>query len=454
MSYTHSVAADCASYFKQTIARLKRDDLIIAVALLVFFVVSIVSLMVAGATFRNMQFWPSDNMSPDALVGVGAMMLFIPAFAVARFSFGYIVAFFLLSAVLGYVWLSFYSGFDYPHALARWSMFGALVGAATPLLFVNFEISRPAVTEDASRRIALALAAIAVLVLAADASYGLTFGSPLGADRNSVTRPLVLNYLTGIVISGILPYLFAWFASGRQPIAAFLVLVLTAAYYPIAVNKTVLLLPLWLPIVFLLYARLNPRLATILSLLIPMVIGLTQYELVRLYSPNDPYYLFGVFNLRMISVPALAIDHYANFFHDHALTNFCQISLVRALMGCRYGELGPVMAQVYRAGNFNASFLATEGIASVGLQWTPVAALICGTILSIGSLASRHLSPPFIAASSAAAAEVLVNVPLSTAMVSNGLALLFLLWWLTPPTPLVREQPQNGIVASLGLAGD
>jgi len=443
LSYIQSVTAECASYFRQTIARLKRDDLIIAVVLLVFFVVSIVSLMVAGATFRNMQFWRSDNISADALVGVSAMVLFIPALAVARFSFGYIVAFFLLSAVLGYVWLSFYSGFDYPHTLARWSMFAALVGAATPLLFMNFETPRPAVTEDASRRIVLALAATAVLVLAADACYGLSFGSPFGVDRNAVTRPLALNYLTGIVISGVLPYLFAWFASRKQPIAAFLVLVLTAAYYPVAVNKTVLLLPLWLPIVFLIYARLNPRLATILSLLIPMVIGLTQYEFVRLYFPNDPYYLFGVFNLRMISIPALAIDHYANFFHDHALTNFCQISLVRALIGCRYGELGPMMAEVYRAGNFNASFLATEGIASVGLRWTPVAALACGLILSIGSLASRHLSPPFIAASSASAIQVLVNVPLTTAMVSNGLALLFLLWWLTPISSRAPEPPQS-----------
>jgi hypothetical protein len=143
-----------------------------------------------------------------------------------------------------------------------------------------------------------------------------------------------------------------------------------------------------------------------------MIAGLVAFVLI----PDHDYFLFSAINLRFIAVPALALDHYADFFAHRALTHFCQISIVRYELGCRYGELGPTLAAVYRDGNFNASFLATEGIASVGFMWAPVSALVCGLILSIGSLFSRHLSPRFVAVSSAIAVQTIMNVPLTTGL--------------------------------------
>ncbi|KWV50168.1 hypothetical protein AS156_14475 [Bradyrhizobium macuxiense] len=207
-----------------------------------------------------------------------------------------------------------------------------------------------------------------------------------------------------------------------------------------------------IPFLFCLYSYFSPRLATVLALLIPIIIGLAAFAIL---VADKNYFLFSAINLRFIAVPSLALDHYADFFAHRELTHFCQISVVRHLIGCSYGELGPELAAVYRDGNFNASFLATEGIASAGVVFAPVAAFVCGLILSIGSTVSHHLPPRFIAVSSGIAVQTVMNVPLTTGLLSNGIALLFLLWWLTPEwrpalayEPERAAQPVNAVVAA------
>ncbi|MGY4419189.1 putative membrane protein [Bradyrhizobium sp. JR6.1] len=162
--------------------------------------------------------------------------------------------------------------------------------------------------------------------------------------------------------------------------------------------------------------------------------------------------MFSAINLRFLAIPSLALDQYADFFAHRDLTRFCQISIVRQVTTCPYGELGPALGAIYRDGNFNASFLATEGIASVGLALTPVSALVCGLILSVGSMVSRHLSPRFIAVSSGIAVQAIMNVPLTTSLMSNGIALLFLLWWLTPEWRAEASQHQQQSTRPVGVA--
>ncbi|MCA6120626.1 hypothetical protein J6500_01715 [Bradyrhizobium sp. WSM 1704] len=432
--------------------KLTREDLAVGSSILAFFLLSLVSLIACGYVFPAMHVWRSDGITAQAVLGTAVMVAFVPAFVAGRFSFGYLVAFALLSAVFGFVWLSFFSGFDYPHGFARWAMIAALAAAMIPLLFRHFRIWRPELSEAALNRIVFALLAASFAVLIADVSYGTSLGDPYGPARNAVTRPLLLNYLTSIIIGAPLPYLFAHFATRRRWGAAACVLFLALCFYPVVNNKTILLLPIWLPFLFWLFGRVNPRLATVLALLIPMTIGLVAFVVL---AADKDYVLFSAINLRFIAIPSLALDHYADFFARRELTHFCQVSILRHLNGCSYGELGPEFAAVYRDGNFNASFLATEGIASVGLVFAPVSAFLCGVILSAGSMASRHLSPRFVAVSSGIAVQAIMNVPLTTALLSNGIGLLFLLWWLTPewraecsPSPALTAQP----VKRLGLA--
>jgi hypothetical protein len=405
----------------------------VGLALFVYSVLSIVSLIGGGLVFAYMHIGRSDSPTLAAVLATTSLFILIPVFASARFSFGYVVACWLYSAVIGFIWISFFSQFDYPHELARWSMAVSLVAATAPLLFLDLPLPRPRISMEAWSRLAFLFLTASLLVLVADAAYGLVFAFPDSDGRNLVARPVLLNYLTGIVIGALIPYLVAYFASAKQWTVTVGTLAIALCYYPVVVNKTVLFLPFWLLFLFWLFGRLEPRLATVLSLLIPLVVGLLDFgSYLLLYPAKSGAYLFSFINLRQIAIPSMALDHYADFFTRHELTHFCQVSVIRKFFGCPYGELGTAMAGVYHDGNFNASFLATEGIASVGLWLAPLSAFACGVVLSMGSAAARHLSPRFVAVSSGFATHALLNVPLTTALLSDGVVVLFLLWWLTP----------------------
>lgn len=107
--------------------------------------------------------------------------------------------------------------------------------------------------------------------------------------------------------------------------------------------------------------------------------------------------------------------------------------MVGKLFNCALpDQLGVLFANEYGLGNLNASLFATEGIASVGVFFAPVAALLCGLVISIGNVASSGLKPSFVFLSSSLLIQAMTNVPLSVAMVTQGGILLFLLWSISP----------------------
>ena len=93
----------------------------------------------------------------------------------------------------------------------------------------------------------------------------------------------------------------------------------------------------------------------------------------------------------MIAIPSLAMDYYNEFFFRHDLTHFCQIGFLKSLVTCPYKD--PLSVVIYNAfgtgGNFNASLFATEGIASVGPMFAPIAVFAGGLIIGL-----ETASPP------------------------------------------------------------
>ena len=143
----------------------------------------------------------------------------------------------------------------------------------------------------------------------------------------------------------------------------------------------------------------------------------------------------------MMATASSALDIYNHFFASHPLTWFCQISVLKPLTHCPYQEpLAVVMQNTYGFGNLNASLFATEGIASVGLYLAPFAALAAGLVLAIGNRASAGLPPRFVLMSAGVLPHVLLNVPLSVAMLTHGTAILFLLWYVMPRN-LFEQEP-------------
>jgi hypothetical protein len=87
---------------------------------------------------------------------------------------------------------------------------------------------------------------------------------------------------------------------------------------------------------------------------------------------------------------------------------------------------------IYKLGNFNASLFATEGIASVGMLFAPIATFLCGLVIAVGNRPSARLPAAFVLISGAVLPQILLNIPLATTLLTHGAGILFLLWYVTP----------------------
>ena len=168
-----------------------------------------------------------------------------------------------------------------------------------------------------------------------------------------------------------------------------------------------------------------------LSLLLPILVGVILIVAVG----EDTRHYFYIVNFRMITVPSSAMDIYNEFFARHDLTYFCQLRILKPFVNCPYEHpLAIEMENNYALGNFNASLFATEGIASVGVLFAPVSVFLCGLVIALGNRLSAGLPPRFILISGAILPQILLNVPLSTVLLTHGMGILFLLWYITPRT--------------------
>jgi hypothetical protein len=240
-----------------------------------------------------------------------------------------------------------------------------------------------------------------------------------------------VGYLIGITSSTLLPFAFACFVLRAKYWYGLLVLILLILLFPITLSKLSLFAPIWLVTIAIMARAFEIRVAVILSLLLPMFSSL----LLVIVSQDAGHYYFDLANFRLMTIPANALGIYNDFFAHHVSTGYCQIQLIKLFVNCPYpDQLGIVMQRAYGFGNYNASLFATEGVASVGVALAPVAVFACGLVIAIGNRLSAGLPAEFLLISSAVLVQDLLNVPLSTVLLTHGAALLFLLWYVTPRT--------------------
>lgn len=361
-------------------------------------------------------------------------------FVHVRFSFGYFVGFYLYSMMLGYLWLNCFSDLNYDHRLAGLSAAVSAVAFLLPTLLISSPIRQTYVLSAKMLDFLLgSILVLAVATIAIGAIYNFRFVA-LGniyEFREKLEFPTVISYLTGMMSSALLPFAFAVFVGRKKYWMAGIVLVLLLMFYPVVLNKLVFFTPAWLVTFVLLSKIFAPRTTVVLSLLLPALVGL----LIVSFGTDAPFYVdagaryFYTVNFRMLAIPATAMDVYNDFFSRHDLTWFCHISILKPFVSCPYqDQLSIVMERAYKLGNFNASLFATEGIASVGLLFAPLATFACGLVIALGNGLSAGLPNRFVLISGAVFPQILLNVPLSVALITHGLAVLFLLWYITPRT--------------------
>ena len=383
-----------------------------------------------------------------AVLAVTAFTLVSPLFAFARFSFGYLVGFYFYTMILSYLWLSCFTDLNYDHRLARFSAAASAIAFLLPALFISSPVRQVHVlSATAFDRLLTFIFFLAGAIVVAGAAYNFRFVAiaDIYDFRDKMEFPAILNYLIGMASSALLPFAFAGFIARKAYWRAGTVLLLLLFFYPITLSKLALLSPFWLVAILLLSKLVEARIAVVLSLLVPMLAGLFLVSFFRAHAA--PY--FSIVNFRMIAIPATAMDVYNDFFSRHDLTYFCQISVLKGVMHCPYQEpLSIVMERAYKLGHFNASLFATEGIASVGTLFAPVTAMASGLVIAVGNRLSAGLPAGFILVSGAVIPQVLLNVPLTTVLLTHGAGLLFLLWYITPRS--VFERGTVGQTAATG----
>jgi hypothetical protein len=368
-----------------------------------------------------------------AIIVVAAFALVSSVFVYARFSFGYYVGFYLYTMILGYLWLICFTNLSYDHRLAGFSAATSAVAFLLPALFFTSPFRQThQLSIAAFDRLLIIIFLLGAVTVVLSASYSFHF---VGIEdmykyRGKADMPAALRYLIGINSSTVLPFAFAGFVARKALLRAGAVLLLLVFYYPIAFSKLALFTPFWLFAMLLLANLVQARMAVVLSIFVPLITGILLASLFPAYAVQ---YL-SIVNFRMVAIPSVAMDVYSDFFSGHDLTHFCQISVLEPLMGCPYHGLSITMERAYHLGAFNASLFATEGIASVGLVYAPIAALACGIVIGIGNRLSAGLPAGFILTSAAILPQVFLNVPLTTALLTHGAGFLFLLWYITPRT--------------------
>jgi hypothetical protein len=368
-----------------------------------------------------------------AVMAVSAFALVSIAFGFARFSFGYLVGFYFYSMISGYLWLNCFTDLNYDHVSAGLSAALSAIAFLLPALFIVSPLDQIyTMSHRAFDRLLTLALLLAAAAIAAGAFYNFRLVGILNIYdfRNTIESPAIVSYAIAVASSALLPFFFAGFLARKAHLRACIALLLVLLVYPVTLTKLVLLTPFWLVAILLLSKVFDTRTTVIMSLLAPVLTGLVLF----LLFPDQKLY-FSFVNFRLAAIPSNSLDVYNDFFSRHDHTYFCQISILKRIMDCPYQEpLWTVMEKAYHLGNLNASLFATEGVASVGLLFAPVATFGCGLVIALGNRLSAGLPPRFILLSSGALVPILLNVPLSIVLNTHGAAILFLLWYITPRT--------------------
>ena len=205
----------------------------------------------------------------------------LPVFVLADFSFGYIIGVVFYGTIVGFIWLSYSSEFEYDHAAARWSVALSLMTFLSCSLFQMLPAKRVFAisVETMDKVLTLGLGA-AVIVLVLDVQFGFAIVGMQEAERlrAGVQRPVILNYLTSNFIHAILPFAFAFFLQRRHWVKAAVSLIIISSFYPVLLNKMVLLGSVGLLYTFVVFRSFAPKQAAVICLLVPLLLGLLLHE--------------------------------------------------------------------------------------------------------------------------------------------------------------------------------
>ena len=251
--------------------------------------------------------------------------------------------------------------------------------------------------------------------------------------ESSIEQSVVANYLISWLAYCFLPFYFArgllrkrWGDIGIGLIGSLLIYSATGAKAAI----------LMLPIVCCLNVLMGSGRNFLLRLMIAMTVVIF---LVIALIPDEGILMWikSILMVRVLGTGGWTIATYYEYFSTHSFTFFTHIGPINALTGAYpYGEysLGQTIGLNYTGSsqaNFNANFWASDGFAALGVLGIPVVTVaMTGVFYAINRIASG-CPPRFVALWLTGFWLAVMNVPLTTALLSGGGGLTMLLLWST-----------------------
>jgi hypothetical protein len=254
-------------------------------------------------------------------------------------------------------------------------------------------------------------------------------------DLRFETNELVKSTLAGYLLSWLsycfLPFYFArgvirksWGDFGLGFLGSLLIYLATG-------SKAAILMPLVIYSLHLLIGSGKDfllRLMIVMTVVVFLVIELLPDEGVLMWVKS-------ILLIRVLGTSGWTISTYYDYFSTNGFTFYTHIGPINALTGAYpYGEysLGQTIGLFYSGSsdaNFNANFWASDGFAAMGVLGIPVVtAIMVGVFYAINRIASGY-SPRFVVLWLSGFWLALLNLPLTTALLSGGGGLtLFLLW--------------------------
>lgn len=255
--------------------------------------------------------------------------------------------------------------------------------------------------------------------------YDLRFEA--GAVAQSPVSAYLISWLSYCFISymyarGLVHRKWAYLAAGFA--TSFLIYAATGA------KAAILLLPITLGLSWLWKSGRDflPRLLGTMVIAIVVLVAM-------LPDAGFGMWIKSIVLVRVLGTAGWTASKYLEHFGAEGLTYYSHIGPINALTGAYpFGELslGQVIGLAYSGSaeaNFNASFWASDGFAALGpvgvLAITPVVA----GVLYLVNRSTSHLDSRFAVLWMGGFFMALLNVPLSTALLSGGGLIIFLLAW-------------------------
>lgn len=156
---------------------------------------------------------------------------------------------------------------------------------------------------------------------------------------------------------------------------------------------------------------------------------------IAIILPDQGVWLWAksIFMVRVYSNAGWMMVTYSEYFYEHGYTFFSHIGIINKILNSYpFGDLTPgqLIGAEYMGtseANFNANFLASDGIAAVGPLGLPIIGFIFALFLGCYAFFLSKINIGFLILFSSGFIMSLLNAPLSTAILSGGGAIILIL---------------------------